>query len=80
MYQDDVIEILDYLQLYPTYGLRVLIGKSLIKLDNKILRMHELLQEMGRDVIRQECFKDPGKRSRLWLYNDIDAVLTKNMV
>ena len=76
MYQDDAIEILDCPQLYPTSGLRVLAGKSLIKLDYKILWMHELLQEMGRDVVCQECFKDLGKRSRLWLYKDIDAVLT----
>ena len=80
MYQDDAIEILDCLQLYSTFGLRVLAGKSLIKMDYKILWMHELLQEMGRDVVRQECFQDPGKRSRLWLYKDIDAVLTKNTV
>ncbi|KAF3954424.1 hypothetical protein CMV_020226 [Castanea mollissima] len=33
---------------------------------------------MGRDIVRKECPKDPGKRSRLWLYKDIDNVLTKN--
>uniref|UniRef100_A0A2N9HCR1 TIR domain-containing protein n=1 Tax=Fagus sylvatica TaxID=28930 RepID=A0A2N9HCR1_FAGSY len=36
--------------------------------------------ELGRDIVRQECPKEePGKRSRLWLYEDIDNVLTKNM-
>ncbi|KAF3947039.1 hypothetical protein CMV_026772 [Castanea mollissima] len=40
--------------------------------------MHDLLQELGRDIVRQECPKDPGKRSRLWLFEDIDNVLTKN--
>ncbi|KAF3954881.1 hypothetical protein CMV_019831 [Castanea mollissima] len=33
---------------------------------------------MGRDIVRKECPKDPGKRSRLWLHKDIDNVLTKN--
>ena len=42
--------------------------------------MHDLLQEMGRDIVRKESPKDPGKRSRLWLYKDIDSVLTKNTV
>ena len=43
--------------------------------------MHDLLQEMGRDIVRKECPKDqPEKRSRLWLYKDIDSVLTKNTV
>ena len=47
--------------------------------DNQ-LWMHDLLQEMGRDIIRQENCQDPGKRSRLWLYKDINSVLTENMV
>uniref|UniRef100_A0A2N9ICL5 NB-ARC domain-containing protein n=1 Tax=Fagus sylvatica TaxID=28930 RepID=A0A2N9ICL5_FAGSY len=34
--------------------------------------------EMGRDIVRQECLQDPGKRSRLWLYKDINSVLTEN--
>ena len=43
--------------------------------------MHDLLQEMGRDIVRKECPKDqPKKRSRLWLNKDIDNVLTNNMV
>ncbi|XP_057973733.1 disease resistance-like protein DSC1 [Malania oleifera] len=28
--------------------------------------MHDLLQDMGRDIVRQESPKEPGKRSRLW--------------
>ena len=42
--------------------------------------MHDLLQEMGRDIVRKECLEEPGKRSRLWLYKDIDNVLTNNTV
>ena len=78
--RESIIKILDYLDLYPKIGLRVLIDKSLVKVHDKQLWMHDLLQEMGRDIVRQECPKDPGKRSRLWLYKDIDNVLTKNMV
>ncbi|KAL6315711.1 hypothetical protein AAG906_006573 [Vitis piasezkii] len=33
-------------------------------LDNKIW-MHDLLQQMGQDIVRQECPKDPRKWSRL---------------
>ena len=76
-----VVEILDYLELYPEIGLRVLNDKSLIKLDENQVWMHDLLQELGRDIVRQECLKEePGKHSRLWLYEDIDNVLTKNTV
>ena len=42
--------------------------------------MHDLLQKMGQAIVHQECPKDPGKRSRLWLFEDIDNVLTKNTV
>ncbi|KAL9411632.1 hypothetical protein AB3S75_045269 [Citrus x aurantiifolia] len=40
--------------------------------------MHDLLQEMGREIVRQESTKDPGKRSRLWHHEDIYEVLNKN--
>ncbi|GMY07828.1 TMV resistance protein N-like [Fagus crenata] len=76
--QVSVTEKLVCLDLYPIIGLRVLIDKSLIKLHGNQLWMHDLLQEMGRDIVRQECPKDPGKRSRLWLHEDIHNVLTKN--
>ncbi|XP_050273670.1 disease resistance protein RUN1-like isoform X2 [Quercus robur] len=78
MYPDFVIKRLDYLGHYPKIGLKVLIDKSLVKLHNNQLWMHDLLQEMGRDIVHQQCPKDPGKRSRLWLFEDIDNVLTKN--
>jgi energy-coupling factor transporter ATP-binding protein EcfA2 len=79
-HQDNVIKILDYLKLYPIIGLRILIEKSLLKLNHNHLWMHDLLQEMGQAIVRQECPQDPGKHSRLWLYKDIDNVLTKNTV
>ncbi|GAY31828.1 hypothetical protein CUMW_272380 [Citrus unshiu] len=57
---------------FPHNGLNILIAKSLVTVsnDNKI-QMHDLLQEMGREVVRQECIKEPGKRSRLWYHEDV---------
>ena len=79
--QKTIIAILNCLELYLEIGLRVLTDKSLIKYQDNQLWMHDLLQEMGRDIVRKECLKDqPEKRSRLWLYKDIDNVLTKNTV
>ncbi|XP_065625392.1 TMV resistance protein N isoform X3 [Quercus suber] len=77
--QESVIQILDCLDLCPEIGLRILIDKSLIKLHYQQLWMLDLIQEMGRYIVRQESPNDLGKRSRLWLYQDIDHVLTKNM-
>uniref|UniRef100_A0A2N9GEN0 ADP-ribosyl cyclase/cyclic ADP-ribose hydrolase n=1 Tax=Fagus sylvatica TaxID=28930 RepID=A0A2N9GEN0_FAGSY len=78
MDRENVIEILDYLELYPRIGLSVLIDKSLIKLHYNHLWMHDLLQDMGRNIVLQECPKDPEKLSRLWLNKDIDNMLAKN--
>ena len=80
MNQDDVKKILACLGLYPAIELGVLIDKSLIKLHENRLGMHNLLQEMGRDIVYQQCPEDPGRRSRLWSFEDIDNVLTKNEV
>jgi hypothetical protein len=79
--KNHVKEILDILGLYPDIGLKELINKSLLKiLDKDILWMHDLIQVMGRYIVRQECPNEPGKRSRLWLYKDIEKILKTNKV
>ncbi|XVE78617.1 hypothetical protein DITRI_Ditri13aG0160600 [Diplodiscus trichospermus] len=44
--------------------------------DNR-LWMHDLLQEMGQNIVRQES-KEPGKRTRLWSPKDVYHVLKDN--
>ncbi|KAK9199806.1 hypothetical protein WN944_014999 [Citrus x changshan-huyou] len=60
------------------YGMNVLINKSLIKISYNKLQMHDLLQEMGREIVCQEFREKPEKRSRLWDYKDVCHVLEKN--
>ncbi|XP_044496790.1 TMV resistance protein N-like isoform X1 [Mangifera indica] len=74
-----VTEILEACDFYPEIGLRVLADKSLISIDdiNDGLYVHSLLKEMAQAIVHQESPKDPGRRSRLWLYNDIHHVLEK---
>lgn len=62
------------------YGMNVLINKSLIKISYNKLQMHDLLQEMGREIVCQEFREKPEKRSRLWDYKDVCHVLEKNKV
>ena len=79
--KDHVVEKLDILGLYPVLGLEELIDKSLLKIMyDEMVWMHDLLEEMGRNLVFQECLDDPGKRGRLWVYMDIDKVLEKNKV
>ena len=42
--------------------------------------MHDLLQDMGQELVRQESPKEPNKCSRLWIYEDIAHVLKNNTV
>ena len=79
--KDVVEQILKDLDRFPGIGLSILIEKSLLKIseDNK-LWMHDLLIDFGRDIVRQESCNEPGERSRLWLYKDIDLVLKDSKV
>ncbi|KAL5578013.1 hypothetical protein UlMin_019712, partial [Ulmus minor] len=59
------------------YGITVLINKSLITIEDGKIRMHDLIQEMGRDIVCQST-KKLGERSRLWISEDISYVLNNN--
>ncbi|KDO48214.1 hypothetical protein CISIN_1g0402552mg, partial [Citrus sinensis] len=65
-HRDEVISIFDA-------------SKSLINLDLFYrIRMHDLLRDMGREIVRKESINHPGKRNRLWHHKDIYQVLKKN--
>ena len=79
-HKEYVIDILDACNLYPIYGIRRLIDKCLITVQYDKLLMHDLLQQMGRDIVQRESPDLPGERSRLWCYEDVQKVLTQNTV
>ncbi|KAM1074765.1 hypothetical protein TB2_019295 [Malus domestica] len=77
--KDRVRELLEDSGFYAHIGIDVLVEKSLLTIDSLgELSMHDLLQEMGREIVRQESPDDPGKRSRLWCRDDINRVLSEN--
>ena len=78
--KDRVIEILENCGFDARIGISVLMDKSLLSIENKKLWMHDLLQEMGREIICRESPDEPGERSRLWLCKDLLHVLTNSMV
>ena len=78
--KDRVIEILENCGFAAKIGIGVLMEKSLLTLENNKLLMHDLLQEMGWEIVRQESLKEPGERSRLWLLKDLSHVLMKKTV
>ena len=76
-----VESVLDSCGLYARIGIGRLLDKSLITISGEgKLGMHDLLQQMGKEIVRQECINNPRKRSRLWIPRDIYNVLTKDLV
>ncbi|KAK2974043.1 hypothetical protein RJ640_006235 [Escallonia rubra] len=60
--------ILDGCEFFTTIGIHNLIDRFLLRVgpgDNKLM-MHQLIQDMGREIVKQESTREPGKRSRLW--------------
>ncbi|KAL5845751.1 hypothetical protein ACOSQ3_009275 [Xanthoceras sorbifolium] len=54
------------------FSLSGLIDKSLVTMHDKgMIKMHDLLREMGREIVHKESPKKPGNRSRLWKNEDV---------
>lgn len=80
-YQDDAADVLKSLYRSANWLIENLIEKSLITTRGyeKQLWMHDLLQEMGWEIVREES-KKLGKRSRLWIAQEVCDVLEYNKV
>ncbi|XP_048421843.1 disease resistance protein Roq1-like [Pyrus x bretschneideri] len=80
---DRVKRTLDVRGFFATAGIRILIDMSLISIDSKwekeTIEMHDLMQEMGRTIVQEQCIKDPCKRNRLFNNEDAYRVLKSNM-
>ncbi|KAJ0809855.1 putative P-loop containing nucleoside triphosphate hydrolase [Helianthus annuus] len=54
-----------------TSGITNLMEKCFLRIGwNNKLTMHSLIQEMGRDLVRQESLNKPWERSRLWCHEE----------
>ncbi|XP_042488989.1 disease resistance protein RUN1-like [Macadamia integrifolia] len=74
-----VITILDACGAGGEAGIKLLIERSLITIDeDNLLHMHDLIRDMGREIVREQSPRKPGGRSRLWDNDDVIDVL-KNL-
>ncbi|KAG7949446.1 hypothetical protein I3843_13G062800 [Carya illinoinensis] len=74
-----VLKILEECGFFPDIAINILVQRSLVKIDYPNLRMHDLIGDMGREIVRQES-RHPGKRSRLWSHEDVLKVLKNHTI
>ena len=79
--RDRMTKILNQCGFFADIGIRNLLDKALIRVDFKnCIQMHDLIQEMGKQVVHEESLKNPEQRSRLWDPKEVYDVLKNNRV
>ncbi|XP_050378583.1 TMV resistance protein N-like [Argentina anserina] len=76
--KDYVMQALECSYLNPVHAIEVLEEKTLVSTEFGKIRMHDLLEDMGKEIVRKESPEDAGKRSRLWFHEDVYRVLTED--
>ncbi|XLR43972.1 hypothetical protein S83_028632 [Arachis hypogaea] len=62
-----VVNLLDSYGLYAAIGMRSLLDRALIAIYHNCVRMHDLIQELGWDIVCQQSSGNPENRSHLWI-------------
>ncbi|PWA49835.1 TMV resistance protein N [Artemisia annua] len=81
MSKDLIVKVLQDEDFFPDVEIQNLVHKFLVKYaesiypGDKILSLHNAIEEMGQEVVRQEDEDEPGKRTRLMGYRDVIRVL-----
>jgi len=79
--RDHVTNMLEAFDFSAISGIEVLLDRALITISGgNQLEMHDLIQEMGWEIVHQECVEDPGRRSRLWKHEEVYEVFKYNKV
>ncbi|KAJ6861112.1 disease resistance protein RUN1-like [Populus alba x Populus x berolinensis] len=72
---DQITRIFESRGFHAGIGIPVLIERSLISVSRDQVWMHNLLQIMGKEIVRYESPEELGRRSRLWTYEDVCLAL-----
>jgi hypothetical protein len=78
--EDYVKRILDACGLYPHIGIQRILEKSLITIKNQEIHMHDMLQKLGKKIVRHQYPEESGLWSRLWQYHDFHHVMMTETV
>ncbi|XAR49365.1 hypothetical protein NMG60_11032545 [Bertholletia excelsa] len=71
---EKVLMTLNSIGFHAKAGISTLVNRCMLEEDDCI-QMHQLFQEMGREIVYQESTKELGKCSILWNYDDSFNVL-----
>ncbi|TQE08953.1 hypothetical protein C1H46_005336 [Malus baccata] len=72
--EDYIVRILDGCDFKTICGIQNLRDRCLVTIDRDKLSMHDVIRDMGREIVRRESY-EPGNRSRLWHSKDSFEVL-----
>ncbi|GKE28021.1 Toll/interleukin-1 receptor domain-containing protein, partial [Tanacetum coccineum] len=65
--------------VHPSYGIKKLTERCLLTTGlGRELKMHQLLQDMGRDMVYKESPHEPWKRSRVWNHEESLNILQED--
>ena len=78
--KDFISRILDGCDFYVDIGMQVLQDRCLLTISNNKIYMHDLIQQMGWEIIRKEFPDELEKWSRLWDPNDVKHAFATNEV
>ncbi|XP_071724922.1 disease resistance protein RUN1-like, partial [Rutidosis leptorrhynchoides] len=74
-YNDNMVEVLDNCGHYSKIAIENLVDRCLLNIHEGRFSMHNLIRDMGREIVRQESLHDLGKRSRIWNHKEAYALL-----
>ncbi|KAG0606661.1 hypothetical protein M758_9G158500 [Ceratodon purpureus] len=62
----------------PSWSLKRLIDKCLVKVDDKgLLRMHDLLRDMGRNIVKENASEKQKLPSHIWSSSSVVKIIQK---
>ncbi|XP_006363488.1 TMV resistance protein N-like isoform X2 [Solanum tuberosum] len=68
--RDYAVTILDGCGFFSVVGIQILVDRCLLAIEHNKLMVHQLLQDMGREIIREESPWEPSSQSRIWKHKD----------
>ncbi|KAH0635077.1 hypothetical protein KY284_037863 [Solanum tuberosum] len=77
-FEDEVTNTLNACGFYSESAISTLVQRNLLQRDWHNLVMHDLVRDMGREIVRRESPRDSGKRSRLFNPQEVCDVLQGN--